>query len=366
MVIILGLQTTGHSLDHLRINLVMAMSSRVHTRVHLNTLVLIRVIILNPHPVGMGLGGTNQVVKTREVAMITTANRHHRNNSKLMEPLVLQLMGRAMVTARLQPTVKDKAMAKMVTVVIMQVQHNLAMASHSRTQALDTTSSSKDTVLATAMPLIQHQMGTLLHTDHKVTLIKHLHLHLLHLDSRTMLVVNRAQILITLLASPVMGHPNLHRVAMVPNHPMEVTGHLRLKNRAVSQRIHSLSSHLVLKVGVMLSPAIHLPSPAMVKQIQVLRDLHHRLGMERLNQGTVPHLTEHQLLKLATANSSPHNTVAQLIVPDTLSLLRLTLLMQPLLNQPSLPGLPKHHPRVNESSRLLYCSAVMLVIGCSM
>lgn len=358
MVIIIGLQTTGHSLDRLRINLVMAMSSRVHTRVHHNTLVLIPVIILNPHPVGTGLGGTNQVVKTREVAMITTANRHHRSNSKLTEPLVLQLMGRPMVTARLQPTVKDKAMAKMVTVVIMQVQHNLAMASHSRTQALDTTSSSKDTVLATAMPLIQHQMGTLLHTEHKVTLIKHLHLHLPHLDSRTMLVPNRAQILITLLAIPVMA----------PNHPMEVTGHLRLKNRAVSQRIHSLSSHLVLKVGVMLSPAIHLPSPAMVKQIQVLRDLHHLLCTQRLNQGTVPHLTEHQQqqqLKLAMANSSPHNTVAQLMVPDTLSLLRLTLLMQPHLYQPSLPGLPKHHPRVNESSRLLYCSAVMLVIGCS-
>lgn len=321
----------------------------------------------------MGLAGTNQVLKAREVAMITTANRHLRSNSKLMEPLVLQPMGRAMVTARLRPTVKDKVMAKMVTVVIMQVQHKLVMASHSRTQVLDTTSSSKDTVLPTATLLIQHPMGTLLHTEHKVTLIKHLHLHLHrpHLDSNhTMLVVNRAQILTTLLASPVMGHPHLHRVAMdmVPNHPMEVTGHLRLKNRAVSQCIHSLSSHLVLKVGVMLSPAIHLPSPAMLKPIQVLRDLHHR-HTQRLNQGTVPHPTEHhhqQQLKLGTANSSPHNTVAQLMVPDTLSLLQLMLLMQPRLNQPSLPGLPKHHPRVNESSRSIYCSAVMLVVGCSM
>lgn len=305
----------------------------------------------------MGLAGINQLLKTskllREVATIITTNRHLRSSNKLMEPLV-QLMGLAMVTVRLLPTVKDKVMAKMATVVIML---SLVMASHSRIQVLDTTSSSKDTTLPTAMPLIQHLMGKQLRMGHKVNPINLLHPHQ-HLDNRTMLVVNPAQILVTRikLASLVMGYPHLHRVAMVPNHPTEVMGHLQLRNRAVSQLMHSHSSHLVvLKVLDMLrldilTLSLHLPSLAMLTEIPVLRDLHRQV-------------TRH--LNLAMANNSPHNTVV-LTVPDIPSLQH-TLLMQPHLHQPNPPGLPKHHPPVNELSlNILFCRrACTIVVACS-
>lgn len=253
----------------------------------------------------MVLAGTNRLLKTsillKEVATITTTNRPLHNNSKLTVP---QPMDRAMVTAK--PTVKDKVMVKMVTVVIMLVQRKVVMASHSRTKVLDTT---RDTVLPTAMHPIRHLMATLLHTEHKVIRTKPL-----HNPARNQTTHHKV------LPSPVTVHPHRHRVATVPNHPMEVTGQLRLKNPAVRRGIHSHSSLLVVKAVVMLSRA-------MVNRTQVLRDLHRRLT-HRLNQGMVPHLTEHhQQLKVAMANSSRHSTVAQPMVAGILSHLRRTLLM---------------------------------------